>query len=99
MWVHAVYGDSQEKCLNQSSKFDEQDWRHISEEAKDLITAMLQIDIDSQLSAADALKPRWIMKAAELLACRDLSQSLQIIKEKRPRLEDLARVHYASFDE
>jgi serine/threonine protein kinase len=87
--------DSQEKMFERIKqgdwKFDEQDWGHISEEAKDLITAMLQIDIDSRISAADALKSRWIMKDAEFLASRDLSQSLQIIKEKRPRLKDLAR--------
>jgi serine/threonine protein kinase len=87
--------DAQEKMFERIKqgdwKFDEKDWSHISEEAKALITCMLQIDVDNRISAADALKSRWIMQDAKALASRDLSQSLQIIKEKRPRLKDLAR--------
>jgi len=72
-------------------KFEEKDWSHISEEAKALITCMLKTDVENRISAADALKSRWIMQDAASLASRDLSQSLQVIKEKRPRLKDLAR--------
>ena len=71
--------------------FDEKDWEHISQEAKDLIKSMLTIEVDNRISAKQALRSKWIKQGDDILASRDLSQSQVLIKEKRPGLKNLAR--------
>lgn len=75
--------------------FDDDDWSHVSEDAKDLITSCLRTNPDARISAAAGLKCKWFNTNAEDLTSRDLSQSLLKIKEKRPRLKDLARAFMA----
>ena len=76
-------------------EFEEEDWKHISQEAKDLIRALLEVNPDSRMTAARALRSRWINKDTKDLSSRDLSQSVLVMKEKRPRLRDLARAFMA----
>ena len=87
--------DSQERMFERIKQgdwsFEETDWEHVSKEAKDLITSMLTIDIDNRISAKQALRSKWFTEGDDILASRDLSQSQVYIKEKRPKLKDLAR--------
>lgn len=75
--------------------FDPNDWKHVSEEAKDLIRALLDQNPDSRMTAARALRSKWIKKDTMELSSRDLSQSVIAMKERRPRLRDLARAFLA----
>lgn len=75
--------------------FDPQDWKHVSEEAKDLIRALLDLNPDSRMTAARALRSKWILKDTTDLSSRDLSQSVLNLKERRPRLRDVARAFLA----
>lgn len=40
-------------------EFDPEDWTVISDEAKDLITKMLEKDPQNRIAANDALKHKW----------------------------------------
>ena len=91
--------DSQEKMFERIKhgdwKFDEDKWGHISKEAKDLILCMLVANPEARTTAADALRSKWINQDANTLSSRDLSQSAINIRERRPRLKDLARTFMA----
>jgi calcium-dependent protein kinase len=91
--------DNQEKMFERVKhgdwKFDEDDWGHISKEAKDLISCMLVTNADARITAADALRSKWINQDASALSSRDLSQSAINMRERRPRLQDLARAFMA----
>ena len=76
-------------------KFDPADWGHISQEAKDLISSMLETNVDARITAAQALKSNWINEEDNKLSSRDLSQSLLQLRARRPRLKDLARAFMA----
>jgi len=51
------------KILNADYEFHEEDWSHVSEEAKSLIRGLLTLDVNKRLTAADALKHPWIRKS------------------------------------
>ena len=91
--------DNQEKMFERIKQcdwsFDEEDWKHISDDAKDLIKSLLEPNVEIRYTATRALRSKWINKDAKELSSRDLSQGLKIIKEKRPRLRDLARAFMA----
>lgn len=76
-------------------KFDEDDWGHISKEAKNLISCMLVTNPDARITAARGLRSKWINQDAITLSSRDLSQSAMNMRERRPRLQDLARAFLA----
>ena len=78
--------------------FDPEDWKDVSQEAKDLIRGLLEQNPDSRMSAARALRSKWINKDAKELSSRDLSQGVMHLKERRPRLRDLARAFIAIGD-
>jgi serine/threonine protein kinase len=71
--------------------FYEEDWRHISKEARDLIEGLLVVDPKHRWTAKEALRCEWITQDDQLLRSRDLSQSLQQIRERRARLRGLAK--------
>lgn len=75
--------------------FDPEDFKHVSEEAKELIRALLDTNPDSRMTAARALRSKWILKDTTDLSSRDLSHSVLNLKERRPRLRDLARAFIA----
>jgi hypothetical protein len=50
---------------------------------------------DQRMTAARALKSRWFKTNSKELSSRDLSQGVLSLKEKRPRLRDLARAFMA----
>jgi serine/threonine protein kinase len=75
--------------------FDADDWAHVSQEAKDLIRNLLEVNPESRMTAARALRSKWINTDAKDLSSRDLSQGVLNMKERRPRLLDLARAFMA----
>lgn len=91
--------DDQEKMFERIKHaewdFDPVDWKEVSDEAKALIRALLEPSPDSRMTAARALRSKWINKDAKDLSSRDLSQGVLKMKEKRPRLRDLARAFMA----
>ena len=68
------------------------DWDHVSYEAKELIKQLLVVEPAGRITAAEALRSKWILRDDAWLSSRDLSQSALItMKEKRPRLQKLAK--------
>lgn len=72
-------------------EFDAEDFKHVSDEAKDLIRSLLEPNPDLRMTAARALRSKWINEDAKMLSSRDLSQGVMNLKERRPRLLDVAR--------
>ena len=91
--------DNQEKMFDRIKRadwvFEAQDWKHISEEAKDLIRGLLDPSPDSRMTAKRALRSKWMNEDANILSSRDLSHGAMNLKERRPRLRDLARAFMA----
>jgi len=87
--------DDQEQMFERIKRgeweFETKDWQNVSEEAKDLIRGLLDPNPDSRMTAKRALRSKWINEDASCLSSRDLSQGLTNLKERRPRLRDLAR--------
>lgn len=77
-------------------KFDKKDWAHVSEEAKDLIKHLMNTNVDKRMTAARALKSKWISTMTDKqLSSNDLSQSMRNLKISKPKLMDLAEVFMA----
>lgn len=69
-----------------------EDWDFVSNEAKELILKLLVVEPDARLTAGEALRSKWILQDDAWLSSRDLSNSALItMKEKRPRLQKLAK--------
>jgi calcium-dependent protein kinase len=71
--------------------FLNEDWKNISEEAKDLIRKLLRVDPLERLTARGALRQPWILEADDNLSSRDLSDSLIVMRERRGRLKSIAK--------
>lgn len=56
------YQEMKNAILNGIYDFDNEEWEYISEEAKDLITSMLQVDPKKRISIDDALNHQWFKK-------------------------------------
>lgn len=84
-----------EKIKQGQWEFDPEDWKHVSQEAQDLITQLLEPNADLRMTAARALRSKWINKDAKELSTRDLSMGVLNMKERRPRLLDLAKAFMA----
>ena len=62
-------------------EFHDKYWSEISDAAKDMISAMLQVDPELRLSAEDSLHCEWMALDAEQLASKDLSGTQGNIKK------------------
>jgi serine/threonine protein kinase len=92
--------ESQEKMFERIKlgdwKFDVEDWAHISKEAKDLITHLMDTNVDHRFTATQALRSRWITGLSDKqLSSRNLSNTAQAIKDHRPRLKDIGHIFTA----
>jgi serine/threonine protein kinase len=89
--------DSQERMFDRIKCGDVRfepvdDWSHVSEEGKDLIRHLLVVEPDKRYTAGEALRSAWMLQEDIVLSSRDLSNSaLVTMKEKRPKLQSLAR--------
>jgi len=51
------------KILKADYEFHEEDWSHVTEEAKSLVRGLLTLDVKKRLTAAEALKHPWIRRS------------------------------------
>ena len=72
-------------------KFNDDDWRKISPDAKELIKGLLQVDPLERLSASEALQSKWIQHSDEALSERDLKASLVKLKRRRQMLKPFSQ--------
>ena len=70
-------------------------WSHVSDEAKDLISKLLVVNIDDRITAKQALQSEWMAEDEKKLISRDLSHSVITIKNRKNRLQNLARAFMA----
>ena len=61
-------------------QFHSPHWDEVSEDAKNYISSLLTVDPSARLSANDALKHKWITSADDVLASRDLTQTVTEMK-------------------
>lgn len=78
------------KIRNGQWVFYEQDWKHISQDAKDLVKGLLVVDPNERWTVEECLRSRWIKQDPAELSCVDLSEALRVLKEKKSRLRSLA---------
>ena len=71
--------------------FEEDDWKHISNDAKDLIRGLLCVDPKDRWTVDDALRCRWIKQDGFSLSSTNLNESMTSIRVRRKRLRALAR--------
>lgn len=72
-------------------RFHRQDWKHISEDAKDLIRALLVIDPVERMTVEEALRCPWITQHGEELRSNELHGSLSAIRLQRQTLRSVAK--------
>jgi len=72
-------------------QFVEEDWGHISQDAKDLIKGLLVSDPKDRWTIEDALSCPWINKDPRRLSSVNLTESIMTMKAKKNRLKTLAR--------
>jgi serine/threonine protein kinase len=61
--------------------FDPKYWSGVSEDAKDLISGLLTVDVNKRLTADQVLAHRWITRTDSMLASINLSESLEEFKK------------------
>jgi calcium/calmodulin-dependent protein kinase I len=72
-------------------KFMENDWKHISKDAKALIKGLLVSDPKERWSMREALRCSWIQQDPNQLSSVNLSGSLRGLRHQRNRLRSLAK--------
>jgi serine/threonine protein kinase len=65
-------------------QFEELYWSHISNEAKDLIADLLQVNPEKRLTAEEALQSDWMMAEEETLTVNDLSTAQSQMRKALP---------------
>lgn len=71
--------------------FPEENWKHISNEAKDLIRKLLKVDPLERLTAGGALRQPWIMETEDSLSSHDLTDGLNALRQRRGRLKNITK--------
>ena len=72
-------------------RFHRTDWKNISEDAKDLIRALLVIDPVERMTVDEALRCPWITQDGNDLSGNDLHGSLSTIRMKRQSLRSVVK--------
>ena len=72
-------------------RFHRQDWKHISDDAKDFIRALLVIDPVERMTVDEALRCPWITQHGEELSSNELYGSMSAIRSKRQTLRSVAK--------
>jgi serine/threonine protein kinase len=79
-----------QKIRTGSFEFYEEDWSHISKEAKELVASLLIVDPLQRRTAQDALRSPWIHLDDMSVSSTALSETLRVIRERRQRLRSVA---------
>jgi calcium/calmodulin-dependent serine protein kinase len=72
-------------------RFHAPDWKHISEDAKDLIRGLMVIDPVERMTVDEALRSPWIMQNDSSLSLHDLGGSISNLMSKRETLRSVAK--------
>ena len=72
-------------------RFHRPDWRHISDDAKDLIRALLVLDPVERMTVDEALRCPWITQHGDDLSTHDLGGSISNLMSKRQTLRSVAK--------
>jgi calcium/calmodulin-dependent protein kinase I len=72
-------------------QFNHNDWCNVSPDARDLISNLLVVDPARRLTATQALESEWLRKDDANLSLKDLSPTLQTMKERNKTFRSLAR--------
>jgi len=68
--------------------FHDKYWSEISDEAKDMISNLLQVDADHRLSAEEALQCPWMTIEEESLTAKDLSGAQAALKKNKSTMDN-----------
>jgi calcium/calmodulin-dependent protein kinase I len=82
---HPPFFDPDDAIVAQKIKrcdycFDDEDWHHVSEEAKHLIKCLLQVNPVERYNVDQALNHKWMLQDSEILKARCLHKTLKKIK-------------------
>ena len=72
-------------------RFHDPDWKNISEDAKDLIRALLVTDPVERMTVDEALRSPWIRRYNDSLSSVDLGGSISNLMLKRQKLRSVAK--------
>mmetsp|Transcript_31317 Transcript_31317/g.91325 ORF Transcript_31317/g.91325 Transcript_31317/m.91325 type:complete len:519 (-) Transcript_31317:170-1726(-) len=75
------------KIVSGKYEFDEDDWCDVSSDAKDLVKKLLVLDPDDRLTAADALKHKWMKASNDRLKKMSLEGTSQRLKTFNARMK------------
>lgn len=68
-------------------KFQEEDWEHISKEAKDFVSKCLNVDPEQRWTVEEALESPWIHADADDSSIQSaISTSMQTLRQRRSAL-------------
>ena len=77
-------------------EFHEEYWGSVSADAKDLISCLLTVQPAKRLSAEEALKHKWMVQDAEVLAGQDLGTNLSELRKYNAKRKFKAAVNAVS---
>ena len=78
-------------------EFHEEYWGSVSADAKDLISSLLTVQPSKRMTADQALKHRWMMQDASVLAAKDLGTNLSELRKYNAKRKFKAAVNAVSF--
>ena len=79
------------KIRNGEWVFYEDDWKHISNEAKEFVQKVLVVDPNERWTIEECLRSAWIQQDPCKLSSVDLSEAIQKLQQKKRSLRNLAR--------
>jgi serine/threonine protein kinase len=79
------------KIRNGEWVFYEDDWKHISNEAKEFVQKVLVVDPNERWNIEECLRSPWIQQDPCKLSSVDLSEALQKLQLKKRSLRNMAR--------
>jgi len=90
------FADNDQKVLFQKIRmgewmFNENDWKDVSEDAKDLIRNLLVVNPLRRWTAKECLRSKWLNEGDEQLSAKDLSQTAQVMRQRKLRLRHVAQ--------
>lgn len=78
--------------------FYEEDWKHVSHEAKEFVQGLLVVDPNERWTIEECLRSSWIQQNPNQLSSINLSVVLSKLQEKKHSLRNMARYVMAFHD-
>lgn len=80
-----------QKIRNGKWEFQDDDWKDISQPAKDLVKGLLAVNPKERWSAKECLRSEWLKKESTTLSQVYLDGSVRHIREQRNRFKTIAK--------